>query len=282
MKEFFCGWYFKSQGDKTLAVIPAYHKAHGKTSCSVQIITDGGAWNTVFPFEDFSKRKQGFFVDVGDNHFGEDGMTLKIDKPGINVFGDVKFGAFTPLKYDIMGPFRFVPFMQCRHSVVSMAHTVDGEIDVNGEKYVFDGARGYIEGDRGYSFPKVYLWTQCSFDGGSLMLSVADIPMGPVHFTGIIGFVYVGGKEYRIATYLGAKPEKIISGEVIIRQKDIRLTAKLINKHAHPLFAPVSGAMVRVIRESASCTAAYKFEIGNETLLDFQSDKASFEFEYPN
>lgn len=41
------------------------------------------------------------------------------------------------------------------------------------------------------------------------MLSVADIPMAGIHFTGIIGAILWMGKEYRIATYLGARVVKI-------------------------------------------------------------------------
>ena len=194
----------------------------------------------------------------------------------------MRFGAFTPIKYDIMGPFRFVPFMECRHSVLSMYHTVDGVIEINGEKFVFDGDVGYIEGDRGHSFPKNYAWTQCFFDGGSLMLSVADIPFGPAHFTGIIGVIHSGGKERRIATYLGAKASKISDGEIVIKQRKTIFTAKLIEKHAHPLYAPVGGKMTRIIRESASCRAYYKLEEDGKTVLELESEKASFEYEYPN
>ena len=37
------------------------------------------------------------------------------------------------------------------------------------------------------------------------MLSVADIPIAGIHFTGIIGNILWEGKEYRLATYLGAR-----------------------------------------------------------------------------
>lgn len=283
MREYFCGRYFKCQSKtKTLAVIHAYHRAKSKTTCSIQIITDSGAWNVVFPYDVYSENKKSGIVKIGGNRFGTDKMTLDIEEDGIKARGSVTFGATTPIKYDIMGPFRFVPFMECRHSVFSMLHTVDGEIEINGEKFVFAGDIGYIEGDRGHSFPKVYSWTQCCFDGGSLMLSVADIPIGFVHFTGIIGVVYAGGKEYRIATYLGAKAKKIEGGEIIVRQKKLTLIAKLIEKQAHPLYAPVSGEMTRVIRESASCRAYYKLEENGRTIVEFESDKASFEYEYPN
>lgn len=283
MREYFCGWYFKCQSnDKTLAVIAAYHLSKENSTCSIQLITDNGAWNAVFPYSDFKKQKNGFAFDVNKNRFGNGGMRLDIENEGLSVHGDVSFGALTPIKYDIMGPFKYVPFMQCRHSVVSMRHTVSGKITVNGEEYVFDNSKGYIEGDRGHSFPKVYSWTQCCFDGGSLMLSVADIPFGLFHFTGVIGVVYLNGSEYRIATYCGARAEKIDGGEIVIKQNDLKFTAKLIEKKAHPLYAPVGGAMTRTIRESASCVASYKLEKDGKTLLDIISDKASFEYEYPN
>lgn len=282
MKDYFCGWYFKSQSDeKTLAVIAAYHRSKKSASSSVQLITDNGAWNVDFPYESFRKERRGFEMTVGKNSFGASGMTLDISEPGLTTSGRLGFGGFTPIKYDIMGPFALVPFMECRHSVVSMYHTVNGVITLNGEEFVFDNAHGYIEGDRGRSFPKVYSWTQCVFDGGSLMLSVADIPFGLVRFTGIIGVVYLNGKEYRIATYKGAKAVKIKDGCVTVKQGKMLFTARLVEKHAMDLNAPVNGEMTRTIRESASCRAAYTLEVGGEKLLDLQTDKASFEYEYP-
>ena len=50
------------------------------------------------------------------------------------------------------------------------------------------------------------------------MLSIADIPFGAFRFTGAIGVVLLKGKEYRIATYLGATAVKITPEEIIVRQ----------------------------------------------------------------
>lgn len=102
-----------------------------------------------------------------------------------------------------MRPFALVPFMECRHSVWSMYHSVSGNINLNGQKYLFKNDLGYWEGDCGHSFPKRYVWTQCFLPNGSLMLSVADIPLAGIQFTGIIGVVLWKGQEYRLATYLG-------------------------------------------------------------------------------
>lgn len=281
MNEYFCGWYFKCQSnDKTVAVIPAYHVHGGQKSCSVQVITDEGAWNVTYAYEEFRWKKGTIEVKIGGSIFGTGGMALDIHAEGLNVTGLLKFGDLTPIRYDIMGPFRFVPFMECRHSVMSMKHTVNGRLVINGEIYLFQDGEGYIEGDRGRSFPKEYAWSQCSFSGGSLMLSVADIPMGLVHFTGCLGVVHWQGHEYRFATYLGTKVVKVAEGEIVLQQGRNILRARLLEKKSHPLLAPRGGAMTRTIRESAACRAEFSFEKKGETLFSFVTENASFEYEY--
>ncbi len=281
MRDYFCGWYLKCQSDtQTVAVIPAVHIFKNKKSSSIQLITEQGAWQIELPYRDFHKQKQNFHIQAAGNYFGQNGIKLCLHTPECSATGSVRFGAFSPIRYDIMGPFQYLPFMECRHSVLSMKHTVTGDFDINGTHYHFGNGVGYIEGDRGYSFPKEYAWTQCSFNKGSLMLSVADIPFGFFHFTGVIAVIQWQGKEYRLATYLGAKAVKIENGEILIRQNSMVLRVKLIEKHTHPLLAPVSGMMSRTIHESASCCAFYRFEKGTQTLFSFETSKASFEYEY--
>ena len=281
----FKGWYFKAQNQsRTVALIPAMHIAeNGEKSASLQIIADSGVWSEWFPFEQFTCVGNKPRVKVGNSEFSEQGLELKLETDVVKAYGSLKFGALSPIRYDIMGPFRFVPFMECRHSVFSMTHTVDGLLNINGEEYAFENAVGYIEGDRGHSFPKVYAWTQCNFFDecpGGISLSVADIPFGAVHFTGIIGVILWRGKEYRLATYLGAKAAYIGKGKLVISQGRFKLTAALIKKQDKPLYAPVRGDMKRLIRESPSCTAYYLFEENGKKLFEFETDRAAFEYEY--
>ena len=170
--------------------------------------------------------------------------------------------------------------MECRHSVYSIMHDLSGSVTINGKTYDMNGGVGYIEGDRGRSFPRTYAWTHAFIKDGSIMLSAAEIPMGFMRFTGIIGFVFIGGKEYRIATYKRARAVGIKDGKIEIVQSKLRFSAELIEKNAHPLYAPASGAMIRTIRESASCRAAYKLSVNGETLLDAEVYSASFEYEF--
>ncbi|MBQ7775192.1 MAG: hypothetical protein IJ379_04645 [Lachnospiraceae bacterium] len=282
MRDFFYGWYLKCQSDKqTLAVIPAIHQTGRKRTCSIQIITDDDVWiveASAKEFRHIGKQK----MIMGKNFFGKRGIRLAVHTSDLSVKGKLMFGPLFPLKYDIMGPFTLVPFMECRHSVYSMRHWVNGTVYINGQKYAFQNALGYWEGDRGRSFPKEYAWTQCSFQEGGLMLSVADIPIAGIHFTGIIGVVLWKGKEYRLATYLGARAVSIGNRTLRIQQRGLELEARLLEEKGHPLKAPKLGDMVRTIHESAACKAFYRFRRKGQTLFAFETEQASFEYEYPS
>ena len=278
-QDYFKGWYFKcSNENKTIAFIPAFHRNHHQETASLQIITDDAAFN--IPFQSLQYRENPLAVKIDENIFSEKGIRLQFKNDKISANGALHFHDLSPIQYDIMGPFKYVPLMQCRHSVYSMRHRINGQITVNGQQYVFQNGIGYIEGDCGSSFPKEYIWTQCHFNNGSLMLSVADIPMFGFHFTGIIGVILLNGKEHRIATYLGAKVKRIDKNTVTVKQGDFQLMARLLRKNSQPLAAPSHGLMNRTIHESASCKAYYQFLYKDKALLKFNNDRASFEFEY--
>ncbi len=278
-QDYFKGWYFKcSMKDKTIALIPAYHQNGNDKTASLQIITDDSVFN--IPLQSLKYKEKPLQIQIGDCIFSEKGMILNVRTKEITAQGILKYTEITPIQYDIMGPFKFVPLMQCRHRVYSMQHRIDGQITVNGQNFIFQNGIGYIEGDRGTSFPAKYIWTQCHFKNGSLMLSVADIPMFRFHFTGIIGIILLNGKEYRIATYLSAEVKHIDKNAITIKQGDFRLTARLLEKKSYPLYAPNNGRMCRIIHENASCKAYYRFSYKKQILCEFTSDRASFEFEY--
>lgn len=282
MEGYFYGYYYKCQSkEQTLALIAATHGSGENRTCSLQVITESGAWVAEFPKEQYFQK--GSLIRLGKNRFSRRGISVDVATADLTIKGKLTFGPITPLKYDIMGPFALVPFMECRHMVGSMEHLVNGTLTVNGVDYAFENAKGYWEGDTGRSFPKEYLWTQSFLPGGgSLMLSVADIPFPGFRFTGVIGIVLWQGKEYRIATYLGARATEIRDGGAIIKQGNVTLKVRLIEAAGKALRAPVGGSMVRTIHESATCKAGYEFWIGEKQLFRTVTDQATFEYEYPD
>ena len=120
---FFEGWYLKHQSpDGVLALIPAYHiDRQGNPSASLQIVTNTESWVIRFSAGQFRAASSLFYVNLGTSTFSEQGIHLDIAAKEVTLTGHLSYGPFTPPGYDIMGPFCAVPFMQCRHGVLSLS-----------------------------------------------------------------------------------------------------------------------------------------------------------------
>lgn len=268
----FEGWYFKHQkGGDTIAFIPG----RAESGAFVQMISPEGSRQ--FPVPSLSVEND--VIRAGACVFSPRGCAVAL--PGVS--GRVAYGPFSSLKSDVMGPFRFFP-MECRHGVLSMAHTLAGGITVGGTRHNFDGGRGYLEKDSGTSFPSSYLWLQCNDfpERCALMASVACVPFCGGCFTGCICAVLYGGREYRIATYRGARireagAERLrLSQGALVLQADISRTGS-----GHPLRAPVRGKMSAVIRESADAGLRFCLWERGRRVIDLCSSHAAFEYVPP-
>lgn len=280
-ESYFEGWYFKCKtGDgKCLALIPAVHiDETGHRNVSIQVITDNQSWWLQNPAHSFSALTELFRIQIGENVFSEQGLQLSIHDTGIDLEGRVLFGPFHRLTYPIMGPFQLIPRLECYHSVISMKHTLMGELVLNGERYDFREGVGYIESDRGSSFPSAYLWVQDIWDAGSVMLSVARIPLGKLSFTGCICSILLNGKSYRFATYLGARVMYWSSRSAQVCQGRYRLEVEAVKKRDLPLKAPSDGKMVRTVHESLDSVVRIRLTRGKKILLERMADGAGFEY----
>lgn len=278
---YFEGWYLKHQSKdgRVLALIPAFHiDPAGRRSASLQVISEEGSWWLEYPDKDFSADPERFRVRVGRCCFCRRGARVEIDREGLSLRGTVHYGPFTPLGRDIMGPFRLFGGMQCSHGVLSMGHGLRGRLELNGEILDFSDGLGYIETDRGRSFPDRYLWTQCGWKEGGLMLAIATIPLPIGGFTGCICAILHRGREYRLATYRGAKIVKWSPAGAEIRQGKYRLTVELLEEQARPLHAPTEGRMERTIHESLCARVRYSLWRGRVLLLRHNDRCASFEY----
>jgi hypothetical protein len=160
-----------------------------------------------------------------------------------------------------------------------MKHGLHGAVVLNGESYDFTGGLGYIESDSGRSFPKWYTWVHCNdYDRDcSIMVSAARIPFYGLRFRGCICVVWLDGREYRLATYKGVKISRCGPGVIELKQGDYRLSVTVDARGGHELPAPHSGKMTRVIRETLSCPAEFRFTENDRVLFEGRSDHASYE-----
>ena len=300
MSDYFYGWYFRCQGQQgSAAVISAVHLSSGKCSCSIQVITQGGSLYREFPVSQFRINRLKGIMQIGENLFSRKGIRLRLEafragessdsgqrdgggdcrKKSVTVSGILRFGEFSEPKYDIMGPFSYIPGMECRHAVYSMKHTVNGELRLDNGKISFKDGAGYMEGDSGTSFPERYIWTQHFLEEGSIMLAAATIPLAGMRFTGTIGLLFTENREYRFATYLGASVTRMGDREVLIRQGRYRLRVRFFEPGGSVLKAPDRGKMTRKIREDIACGAEYTLTHGNQVLLHVVTDKAAAEYD---
>nr|WP_325199122.1 tocopherol cyclase family protein [uncultured Oscillibacter sp.] len=283
---YFEGWYFKLQNPQgqALALIPALHiDEEGRRAASLQVISKDQAWWLEYPEAQLHVSRRPFQVQAGQSRFGSQGIELHIQRDGLSLRGILRHGPFTALRSDIMGPFRFFGGMQCAHGVISMGHSLSGSLELNGRRLDFSDGIGYIETDRGRSFPSKYLWTQCVWGGPelrSLMLAIAAIPLPAGGFTGCICSVFHDGREYRLATYRGAKIEAWSSSGAVIRQGKYRLEAQLLSERRQALRAPVEGRMERTIHESLCGEVRYRFWHGKDLLFQRTDPSASFEYSF--
>jgi tocopherol cyclase len=269
-KKYFEGWYFKmvsADGSSILSIIPGISLSHSgeEQHAFIQII-DGKTANTFYysyPIEEFHFSKKRFAVRIGNNYFSEDSISIDIQNDTTFVEGRIYMSDQVYLtrnkkkKVGIMGWYRFVPFMQCYHGVVSLTHTLQGTLIKDNETYNFDRGQGYIEKDWGKSMPSSWIWIQSNnfnAEKTSFMLSVANIPWMGSSFTGFLGFFVHDGIIQRFGTYTHAKlwmetsnPDTL---KISISNKKYTWQIETWRNKSGVLKAPVNGSMDRRISES--------------------------------
>lgn len=261
-RRYFEGWYFKAvdgEARRAVAVIPGVSFSEdGRVSQSfVQLIREGGRTRVFsYPAAAFRfARRPPFAVAVAGSTFTERGMSLDLRDDAGTASGDVGFGPWAPWPVTarspgIMGWYRYVPRMECYHGVLSMAHSLDGKLTIDGDHIDFRGGRGYIEKDWGRSFPSSWVWAQSNhFSRASVSVtcSVAKIPWVSGSFVGHIAGILIDGRLHRFATYTGAWLAAIETGtgsfRIVLRDRSKELEIRGSGAATGVLQAPVLGAM---------------------------------------
>lgn len=264
---YFEGWYYKQVSknlDVVYSFIPGISLNPEHPHAFIQVINGitGETQYVEYPISSFSYDKKQLWVKIADSVFTRDNMLLQIDSPLIQLNGQLHFSdgidyptsVFTP---GIMGWYSFVPFMECKHGVVSVTHQIEGNLKINESIINFTGGKGYIEKDWGRSFPESWLWLQSNHFQQSeacIMISIAKIPWLGSHFTGFLGFLYLEGGFYKFSTYNNSKITVFdYSNQTVnlqIKNKEYSLSVKAYLKNSGILLAPDAGKMDRRIKES--------------------------------
>ncbi len=274
-KNYFEGWYYKlidKGNENVLGIIPgiALGRTREDSHAFIQIF-DAGKGKThylYYPLNAFSANKRVFQVRIAGNLFTEEKMVLDIQNHDIGIRAELMFDEIekypqTLLSPGIMGPFSFLPFMECHHGIVNMRHRIHGKLTMNGRPIDFEDGEGYVEKDWGRSFPSAWIWAQANHFAdakASFMFSLANIPFMGREFRGMIAFFKDENRFARFATYNFSKLRRLSLNadflEIGLESRQFILSAKIKRAQGYLLKAPESGRMVRMIEETIGAEAS--------------------------
>ena len=296
-KGYFEGWYLKlidSSRKAVFALIPGVSigKSRADSHAFIQLINaiTGKTEYFRFAFDEFVADRDRFDVRIGSNHFWDGGVEVDLKNATTRLSAKLRFEHIEKyptslLHPGIMGPFSFVPGMECYHGIVNIRHTIAGMMNYNASTLDMTGGEGYIEKDWGRSFPQTWVWMQANHftsPNASFMFSIARIPWLGTTFIGLICFLRTDHGFYRFATYNGAK--------VCALEKEGERICATLKSGTHTLAftanyakggilkAPKNGMMLREIEESitAQVRVTLTDRHGN-ALFEDESDRVGME-----
>jgi len=262
-KNYFEGWYFKvisKDGKHAFAIIPGIAMSEDRSHSFIQVLDGKNKTATYHTFKkDAFKPKGGTFeVSIEDNFFSRE--YIKVNLPEFKA--ELSFKNQVPwptsiLSPNIMGPFTFVPFMQCYHGILSMNHKIEGTIESNNQSIDFNHGKGYMEKDWGRSFPNAYIWLQSnhfSKENISFKSSIANIPWLGSSFVGFIAGILIEDEIIQFTTYNFSRLHNVqVSGKAVqikMANPKHELHINAVRKESTELASPINGFMDGRIEES--------------------------------
>ena len=209
LNNYFEGWYFKhvsADMKSVYSIIPGISLSKADSHSFVQVINGltGDTYYYRYPVDSFVASSKILSTRVGNSTFSKDSVVIDLEGEQGNINGEIQYESFSHypssiFRPGIMGWYSFVPFMECKHGVVSTGHGLKGELRVKNEKIDFTGGKGYIEKDWGKSFPESWIWLHCNTfnsSDASFTFSVAKIPWLGSFFIGFISYLSFGTVSY--------------------------------------------------------------------------------------
>jgi hypothetical protein len=264
---YFEGWYFKHVSkdlNHVFSFIPGISLSDDDPHSFIQVINGitGKTSYITYPVNKFTWEKNRLYLKIGDSVFTDKFIDLNLENEEIKVSGRLEYSNIvrypkTLLSPGIMGWYSYIPFMECKHGIVSVNHKVSGVLNINNDTIDMNEGRGYIEKDWGSSFPEAWIWIQSNNFGNTdtaFTFSVARIPWLGKAFPGFISFLYFDNRFFLFSTYNNSALQDLnYDGKTLnftLRNKYSALKVIVVKNKSGELLAPVSGKMTRRIKES--------------------------------
>jgi hypothetical protein len=274
-KRYFEGWYFKltdSKAEHIYAVIPGISIGQWDAHAFIQVLdADNNVSYFRYDINDFEFNERRFEIMIGDNYFSKSRIRLNLIGGELSLQGDLYFCNILEyprscLRPGVMGPFLYLPRMECCHDIVNIQHEIIGHLKISGTTVDFTGGIGYIEKNWGRSMPKSWVWVQSNHfqpDDISFSLNIGKIPCLGGSFIGFITMLRYKDRIFMFTTYSGAWISKLYhSGDrlrVTVKDCRFRLDISVTYTQGGTIKAPVNGQMSRSITESVNAVIRLRF-----------------------
>ena len=274
-KRYFEGWYFKiidSKTDHAFAIIPGISIGEWDTHAYIQVLdTDNKVSYFRYDISDFEFNEDKFEIMIGENYFSQSRIRLNLKNKDISISGDLYFSDIMefPKSFfqpSVMGPFFYLPFMECYHDVINIQHEIIGHLKISEEIVDFSEGIGYIEKNWGKSMPQSWIWVQSNHfqpDDVTLSLNVGKASFIGRSFIGFIAVFRFKDRIFLFSTYTGAKIKRLYYNKnqlrVTITDCRFRLDVSVTHAKGGTIKAPINGQMSRDIVESINAVVKVRF-----------------------
>ena len=162
---YFEGWYFKHVNKNkkySLSFIIGISKSN-KKEVFIQVIENitNKSYYIKYDIKDFEYSNDPFYIKIKDNYFSLNKIVIDINDK-ITIKGIINYSNLTKINKNIYSPniivsFSYLTNIECNHSIISLRHKLNGQININDNTINFDNETGYIEKGYGNSFSKKYI-----------------------------------------------------------------------------------------------------------------------------
>lgn len=162
-KNYFEGWYFKNTNKgNTISFIPGINITENDKKAFIQVITHEMSYFINYDINDFKYSYAPFSIQIANNFFSKEKVCINIKEKtqNLEIYGEliyldnknIKTNILNP---NIMGPFSYIPFMECNHAILSMQNSIKGMININDKKINFNNGIRLYRKRLGNFFSKV-------------------------------------------------------------------------------------------------------------------------------
>ena len=280
-KNSFENWYFRlvdEEKETTLGILVERHNTKQGKETLIQVMGNiiDEEICIYYPIESVKSEEEE--IRIGDHILGLNQINLNIKKEDFELKGELILNHHKRLKQSLwtpglMGPYKYLPFLESYHEVISLQHSLTGSLWLNEKQIVFDGGKGYIEKDWGKSMPNVWLWAQCNHfkrKDVALMIGVARLPIFFDYYTCFAIPIYYKDQVEVFSNYNGGHLSKLYRHKgyvhLIITQKNKILDIKIYGSDEKSCMTSKSS---HKIRDVYACDAA-KIEVSiteNEQII---------------